>query len=200
MERTLKEALKHRRSYYALSDQSPVADAEIEEMIKFVLTYMPSAFNSQSSRLVLLLNEHHKRFWEIVKETLQRMISEPAYEATEAKIDKSFLSGYGTVLFFEDRSVVEHLQQAYPLYRDKFPEWSEQTSGMHQLIVWTLLEDAGFGASLQHYNPLVDAAVAAEWKLPESWRLVAEMPFGTPVLIPEEREVKPLEERMRFFK
>lgn len=199
MERTLKEALKHRRSYYSIKDQSPVADKEIEEMIKFVLTYMPSAFNSQSSRLVLLLNEHHKRFWEIVKETLKRIISEPAYEATEAKIDKSFQAGYGTVLFFEDQAVVEHLQQSYPLYRDKFPEWSEQTSGMHQLAMWAMLEDAGFGASLQHYNPLVDVAVIAEWKLPENWRLMAQMPFGTPLLIPEKREVKPLEERLRFF-
>lgn len=200
MERNLKEALKHRRSYYAISNESPVTDDEIAEILKFALTYVPSAFNSQSTRFVLLLGENHKKMWEIVKETLKKIISEAAYEASENKINKSFLSGYGTVLFFEDQSVVEHLQKSFPLYQDKFPEWSEHASAMNQLAVWTMLEDAGFGASLQHYNPLIDNAVAAEWHLPESWRLIAQMPFGKPLLVPARPENKPIEERMRIFK
>lgn len=200
MERNLKEALKHRRSYYAISDKSPLRDDEIAGILKFALTYVPSAFNSQSSRFVLLLGEHHKKLWEIVKETLKNIVSEAAFEASENKINKSFLAGYGTVLFFEDQSVVEHLQRSFPLYQDKFPGWSEQASAMNQLAVWTLLEDAGFGASLQHYNPLIDAAVVAEWHLPESWRLIAQMPFGTPLLVPARPENKPIEERMRIFK
>lgn len=200
MERSLREALKHRRSYYAISNQSPVTDEEIRKMLEFVLEYVPSAFNSQSTRLVLLLGEHHQKLWEIVKETLKKIISEPAYEATEMKINKSFLAGYGTVLFLEDQQIVEGLQKSYPLYRDKFPEWSEQTSAMHQLALWMMLEDAGFGASLQHYNPLIDTSVRVEWNLPEAWRLVAQMPFGLPLSIPAAHEIKPLEERMRCFK
>ena len=34
MERTFKEALRHRRSYYALAPESPVTDAEIEEILR----------------------------------------------------------------------------------------------------------------------------------------------------------------------
>ena len=181
MERNLKEALKHRRSYYALDSQSPISDEQIEEIIRFAVAQTPSAFNSQSTRLVLLLGEHHRKLWKLVKETLKKIISEAAYEATEAKVDKSFLAGYGTVLFYEDQTIVESLQKAFPLYQDKFPEWSEHTSAMHQLVVWTMLENAGFGASLQHYNPLIDLAVQAEWRLPEHWRLIAQMPFGTPL-------------------
>jgi predicted oxidoreductase (fatty acid repression mutant protein) len=57
--------------------------------------------------------------------------------------------------------------------------WSEQASGMAQFAVWAALADAGIGASLQHYNPLIDAAVAARWDIPSSWKLRAQMPFGS---------------------
>lgn len=200
MERNLKEALKHRRSYYAIGSKSLISDVEIEEIIDFAALHTPSAFNSQSARFVLLLGEHHKKLWEIVKETLKKVVAAPAFVTTEAKINKSFASGYGTVLFFNDRIVVEGLQKAYPLYHDKFPEWAMQSAGMQQLAVWTMLEDAGFGASLQHYNPLIDEVVAKEWKLPDSWELLAQMPFGVPSEPPAKKEFKPLEDRVKVFK
>lgn len=200
MERNLKEALKHRRSYYAIGSKSLISDAEIEEIIDFAALHTPSAFNSQSARFVLLLGEHHKKLWEIIKETLKKVVAAPAFVTTEAKINKSFASGYGTVLFFNDRIVVEGLQKAYPLYHDKFPEWAMQSAGMQQLAVWTMLEDAGFGASLQHYNPLIDEVVATEWKLPTSWELLAQMPFGVPSEPPAKKEFKPLEDRVKVFK
>ena len=200
MERNLKEALKHRRSYYAIGSKSLISDAEIEEIIDFAALHTPSAFNSQSARFVLLLGEHHKKLWEIVKETLKKVVAAPAFVTTEAKINKSFASGYGTVLFFNDRIVVEGLQKAYPLYHDKFPEWAMQSAGMQQLAVWTMLEDAGFGASLQHYNPLIDEVVANVRKLPDSWELLAQMPFGIPSEPPAKKEFKPLEDRVKVFK
>lgn len=200
MERNLKEALKHRRSYYAIGSKSLISDVEIEEIIDFAALHTPSAFNSQSARFVLLLGEHHKKLWEIVKETLKKVVAVPAFVTTEAKINKSFASGHGTVLFFNDRIVVEGLQKAYPLYYDKFPEWAMQSAGMQQLAVWTMLEDAGFGASLQHYNPLIDEVVAKEWKLPDSWELLAQMPFGVPSEPPAKKEFKPLEDRVKVFK
>lgn len=200
MERNLKEALKHRRSYYALGNQTTIPDDEIEEILDFAALHTPSAFNSQSSRLVLLLGEHHRKLWQMVKDTLQALIPAAAFAATEAKIDRSFAAGYGTVLFFEDRCVVESLQKAYPLYHEKFPEWSQQTSAMHQLAVWTMLEDAGFGASLQHYNPLIDEQVQQEWKLPDCWELIAQMPFGLPLEPPGKKEFHPLCERVKVFR
>ena len=164
------------------------------------MKHIPSAFNSQSARLVLLLGEQHRKFWEIVKDTLRKIVSAEAFKATEKKVNNSFEAGYGTVLFFEDLSIVEGLQKAFPLYHEKFPIWSQHTSAMHQLAVWTMLEDAGFGASLQHYNPLVDEAVTAEWGIPENWELVAQMPFGVPIQEPGTKEFKPIEERVRIFK
>ena len=178
MERTFKEALRHRRSYYALAPESPVEDAQIEEIVRFAIKHVPSAFNSQSTRAVLLLHEHHEELWKIVKRTLRAIVPEDAFARTEEKIERSFAAGYG----------------------GNFPVWSEQTSAMHQLAIWTMLEDAGFGASLQHYNPLIDNEVRKRWSLPEEWRLIAQMPFGTPAGEPGEKTFKPLDERIRVFR
>ncbi|VWC53255.1 pirin family protein [Burkholderia aenigmatica] len=62
---------------------------------------------------------------------------------------------------------------------DAFPMFSEHSAGMAQFAVWTALAEAGIGASLQHYNPLIDAEVAKQWNVPASWRLRAQMPFGS---------------------
>lgn len=199
MKNSFKEALIHRRSYYAIGAESPITDAQIEELVNFTLTHTPSAFNSQSSRVVLLLGEHHKILWQIVLEKLQRIVPEGAFEATQAKID-SFSAGHGTVLYLEDQQVVKTLQGTFPLYADNFPGWSQQTSAMHQLTLWTLLEQAGLGASLQHYNPLIDIAVQEQWDLPQSWTLVAQMPFGAPTAQPAEKTMEPLSDRIRVFK
>lgn len=200
MEKTLKEALKNRRTYYAITNQSPVPDKEIEGVIEFAVKHVPSAFNSQSTRVVLLLGEHHKKLWNLTKDVLRKIVPVEAFKSTEAKINGAFLAGYGSVLFFEDQDVVKGLQNAFPSYADNFPVWSQQTSAMHQLAVWTMLEDKGFGVNLQHYNPLIDEAVAREWEIPSNWKLIAEMPFGIPAGQPGEKEFKPLEERIKIFK
>ena len=198
--RNFKEALKHRRTYYSITDKSPVPDEQIKEIIDFALLNVPSAFNSQSTRVVLLLGEQHRRLWNIVKDTLRKIVPADAFKATEQKIDGSFACGYGTVLFFEDLEVVENLQKAFPAYKDNFPGWSVQTSGMHQLAVWAMLEDVGFGASLQHYNPLIDDEVRKTWNIPASWRLMSEMPFGEPTGEPGKKEAEPLDKRFLIFR
>jgi len=71
---------------------------------------------------------------------------------------------------------------------------------MHQLAIWTMLEEAGFGASLQHYNPLIDEEVVKTWNLPSTWKLVAQMPFGVPTQGPGEKSFQPIDERVKVFK
>lgn len=199
MERYFSEAMEHRRSYYSLTNQSLITDQEIEAIIEKAVRHVPSAFNSQSTRVVLLLGEARRKLWQIVKETLKKVVTESTFALTEKKIEHSFESGYGTVLFFEDQNVVKKLQETFPIYQDRFPDWSLQTSAMHQFAIWTMLEDAGFGASLQHYNPLIDEEVRQTWNLPESWLLIAEMPFGVPLHEPAQKEFQPIEERVRIF-
>ena len=66
MKRSFQEALENRRSYYRLWDKSPVSDKDIVNMLQTVARHVPSAFNSQSTRMVLLLGDHHRRLWDIV--------------------------------------------------------------------------------------------------------------------------------------
>lgn len=200
MTRNFKEAIKNRRTYYTISNNSPISNKEIEQIIEIALTNVPSAFNSQSTRIVLLLGKNHTKFWDITKETLKKIVPEESFKTTETKINNCFSCGYGTILFYEDKEIVEGLQHAFPTYQDKFPQWSDHTSGMHQFAVWTMLEDAGLGASLQHYNPLIDEAVAKEWHINPKWRLIAEMPFGLPTGKPGDKEIKPLDQRFLIFK
>ncbi len=200
MKQNCDDALLHRRSYYALRAESPTGDEQIEACLRFALKHVPSAFNSQSTRLVLLLHEHHAALWHIVERSLQARVSVDDFPETKSKIETSFASGYGTVLFYEDRAVIREFQQRFPLYAGNFPTWAEHTSAMHQLTIWTKLEDMGFGASLQHYNPLIDKEVQEHWSLPDSWRLIAQMPFGLPAADPDEKTFQPVDSRMRIFK
>lgn len=200
MTQNVKEAIENRRTHYGISNNSPISDNEIKDIVDFAVMHVPSAFNSQSTRVVLLLSENHKRLWNIAKEALRKIVPAEAFSATESKIDNAFASGYGTILFYEDLEVVEKLQKTFSLYADNFPVWSQHTSGMHQFAIWTLLEDAGFGASLQHYNPLIDEAVAKEWNINPHWKLIAEMPFGLPTQKPGEKVFSPLSERVLLFK
>lgn len=66
-------------------------------------------------------------------------------------------------------------------------------------VVWTGLEALGFGANLQHYNPLIDAGVAKQWDLPSDWRLIAQLVFGAPEGEAGEKVQKPVEERVKVF-
>lgn len=200
MTKSFLEAVKERRTYYAISKEQIATDERIKEIVTDAVKHVPSAFNSQSARVVIILREQHDRLWDIVKEELKKIVPAKSYQATEDKINGAFRSGYGSVLYFEDMSVVEGLQQSFPAYKDNFPVWSNQSSGMLQFTIWTALEMEGLGASLQHYNPVIDDAVKVEWNIPDSWKLIAQMPFGKPVSQPGEKEFQLLEHRVKIYK
>ena len=178
MNNTLIEAIEKRRTQYALGRNITQAQEEITALIEEAIKLSPSAFNSQSSRAVILFGQQSEKFWHIVMNELRIRVPADKFAPTEAKI-KSFAAGVGTILFYEDQQIITSLQQQYPNYAEQFPVWSEQGSGIAQFAVWSALANAGIGASLQHYNPLPDAAAAKEWKIPESWKLRAMMPFGS---------------------
>ncbi len=199
LNKSLKESIQGRRSYYDISNEAVISDEKIKEIIEFAVKYTPSAFNSQSARVALLLGDSHKKLWDITTESLKTIVGEDNFQSTQEKMD-AFSAGYGSVLFFEEQSVVEGLQKQFELYADNFPVWSNHSSGMLQYVVWTSLESEGFGASLQHYNPIIDEKVKAEFNIASSWKLIAQMPFGKPKSEPGEKEFVSLEERIKVFK
>ena len=171
-------SISKRRTQYALGKNLPLPQQEVSQLIQEAIKLSPSSFNSQSSRAVILFGAESDKFWGFVMEALRKIVPADSFAPTEAKIN-SFAAGAGTVLFYEDQDVIAGLQQQYAAYAENFPVWSEQASGIAQFAVWVALSEANIGASLQHYNPLPDAAAAAEWNVPASWKLRAMMPFGS---------------------
>jgi predicted oxidoreductase (fatty acid repression mutant protein) len=199
MTKDIYQAVKERRSYYNLDDKKVVPEQKVQNVVEHAVKYTPTSFNSQTGRVILLFDDQHNKFWNIVESNLRPVVPEADFDSTKDKID-SFRSGYGTVLFYEDMEIVEDLQQRFPLYSDNFPKWSEHSTGMLQYNVWTMLEAEGLGASLQHYTELIAEDVKAEWDVPENWRFVAQMPFGNPAEDPEEKEFEPLNSRIKVYK
>lgn len=177
---------KARRTIYTLGKDLPIAEETVIDLIKEAIRQAPSAFNSQSSRALILLGKEHDRFWALVREQLRKVIPAESFHATSDKLD-GFSAAAGSVLFFEDQEVVTALQRQYIAYADHFPVWSEQSSGIAQYAVWLALAEKSIGANLQHYNPLIDMDVRQAWNIPESWKLRAEMNFGGIVTAADEK-------------
>ncbi|CAN8095190.1 unnamed protein product [Discula destructiva] len=168
---------KARRSFYPLSKDLTITPARVDEIVKDLLDQVPSSFNSQSNRVVVLFGAEHEKLWDITAEILKAIVPAEAWESTSGKMGM-FKAAAGTVLFYEDQKVVNAMQEKFAIYADRFPTWATQSSGMLQWAVWTALEAEGLGANLQHYNPLVDERVAATWGVPADWKLSAMLVFG----------------------
>lgn len=192
------DQIEKRRTIYAIGNQLNASNQAIEDTVKQAIRLSPSAFNSQSSRAVILFDQSHQKFWNIVLETLRKIVPADAFEATAGKI-ASFAAGKGTVLFYEDQGVVKGLQEQFAAYADNFPVWSEHSSAIAQFAVWTALSEQGIGASLQHYNPIVDEETAKAFNVPEGWKLRAQLVFGSIEAQASEKSFMEDDQRFKTF-
>ncbi|MBP8071595.1 MAG: nitroreductase family protein [Acinetobacter sp.] len=172
------DQIKQRRTIYAIGKNVTLENSKIESVIQEAVKQSPSSFNSQTSRVVTLFGQSHDKFWDIVLETLRKIVPAAAFEGTSGKI-ASFKAGHATVLFYEDQDVVKSLQEQFALYADNFPVWSEHSTAIAQFAVWTALAEHNIGASLQHYNPIVDEEVASTFDIPANWKLRAQLVLGS---------------------
>ncbi|MGI6004610.1 MAG: nitroreductase family protein [Christensenellales bacterium] len=193
------EILKTRRSNYTIGKTETVPIDTIEETIITAMTHAPSAFNHQPARVVALFREHHQKLWDIVWEVLKETAPPENLAQTKEKLD-DFAAGYGTLLFLIDEDAVRQMQERFPLYADNFPTWAEQSTGMLQYVLWAALDAQGLGVNLQHYNPLIDSRVHAQWDIPQNHRLISQMVLGSREAPPEEKELIDPWQRVRLFK
>ncbi len=103
-------AYKNRRTNYNLSNKKVVSTKEIKNIIESCVKYVPSAFNIQSAKVVVLFDDEHKKLWDIVMNTLKKIVSRETFLKTQEKIEKSFKSGYCTILYFDDTELTKKLQ------------------------------------------------------------------------------------------
>ena len=71
---------------------------------------------------------------------------------------------------------------------------------MLQINLWTALRELGIGASLQHYNPVIDKAIKDAFSIPENYVLLAQMPFGGIVSEPDPKEKEDISKRVLVLK
>lgn len=194
---SLEEIIKGRRSVRKLTNAPEVPRSQIEEVVKLAL-HAPSAFNMQSGRLVVLTGAHHEQLWDMVTETLRARVPAEKFAPTQERMN-GFRGGAGTVLFFEDQAAVKAMQEkSSPSYQMHFHNWSHQGSALLQYAVWLGLTEQGLAASLQHYNPIIDEKVMREWDIPDSWSLVAQMPYGRAAETPGPRSFLPYEDVVKW--
>lgn len=194
----LQKTAEARRSIYALNKQLPLSNDAIVRIVEHAVLHTPSSFNSQSSRLLLLLGQEHDKLWNLTEEALRAIVAADKFEPTAQRL-ASFRAAAGSILFFEDQEVVKDLQARFALYAENFPVWSEHASAMHQYAIWTTLAAAGIGANLQHYNPVIDQAVARQWDIPDNWTLRAQLVFGGIEAPAGEKTFAPLQERLKVY-
>ncbi len=186
------DSLKDRRSYYQINKDIPTDEQAVINAITRATELVPHAFNAKSNVTYVVLGKKQDQLWDLI------------YDAFGGKVDRakinSFKAGYGTVLYFVNKDVVSGLQEQFPLYSDNFPLWANQSAGMLQLSVWTALRELGIGASLQHYNPVINEAVAKFLNVPENYVLNAQMPFGGIVTEPEEKPAEDMSIRVKVVR
>ena len=187
----ISEALHKRRSIYQLGKNLPLSAEEVKILIEEITALIPDAFNMKSARIIVATEENQNILWDRINDVFEGKIS-------REKID-GFKAAAGTILYFYDESVIKGLQDRFPMYAPNFPVWANQANGMLQINIWTALREAGIGANLQHYNPVIDNVVKEMFDVPDDWKLIAQMPFGEILSEPESKETEDISARVRFF-
>lgn len=181
-------SLEKRRSYYQIGDKLPIDRQEVEGIIKKATELVPDAFNMKSARVLAVFDKEHKDLWDEIGKVFGGKVS-------EEKLG-SFKNGAGTVLYFYDEAVVSAIAEKFSAYADNFPVWANHANAMLQLSIWTALRDVNIGASIQHYNPVIDDMVRNRYGLPSTYKLIAQMPFGNILSEPDEKEKEDIDKRV----
>lgn len=105
---TLKSLAQSRRTIYNLGKSLPpsTTDSDIESLVHAAAQTVPSAFNTQSTRLVLLLHAEHERLWgDVAVRALEEklvntgLVSREMWEGQTVRKLEGFKGGVGTVRF-----------------------------------------------------------------------------------------------------
>jgi len=125
---------KARRTMYKLSNESTIPDSRIEEIVKHAILHVPSAFNTQATRIIVLLKKEHEKLWDITTNVVKPHVPEAAWSSSTGPKMAGLKAAYGTILFYEDPTHIEPMKEKFKLYADKFEEWTDQSNGMHQYL------------------------------------------------------------------
>lgn len=181
------DLINKRRTVYPINGKSKLSQDEIVKYLQEVTRGIPSASNSQTTRLVVVFNDKNKKLWEHILQTQEKVLDAGTFGFMKPVMELA-ANAVGTVLFFEDRNVVKATLGESP----RAEVYKQHNNAYLQFGVWLALNELDFGASLQHFNigfeQGYDKGIKALLNLPEQYELVAEMPFGSHDGNPEPKE------------
>ncbi|CCH58309.1 hypothetical protein TBLA_0A05160 [Henningerozyma blattae CBS 6284] len=162
--------ISERRTIYNLKPELPsgISIDTVQAAIQTIVRDVPTHFNCQLNRAIILTGDAHKKVWDSVAKATN------GARRAIAERDETF----GTVVFFVDEAVTRKLQNEYPAHHDLLPLFGEQVSGAAQVQSWVAVESMGMGANLQHFNQFVQDALPAD--IPKSWVVKSQLCFGLP--------------------
>lgn len=120
MNKDLSSLYAERRSVYNLGNRQILPETEISGIIADALKFCPSAFNSQSARVVVLYGDYYRKLWDIVLTELSKVVPEDKMPATIEKI-KTFSAGLGTVLFLKTPAPLKACRKNFRFTPKTFP-------------------------------------------------------------------------------
>lgn len=172
------ELVEKRRSIYVLGTDSQYSKKEISERIREVVKQVPTAFNSQTTRVVVLFDEPNNKFWDHIYDVQKDVLEGDMWDMMSGIMTGS-KNGIGTVLFFEDTDAVKEM----PVQGIRGEAYKQNNNANAQYAVWLALTEMELGATLQHFNvgyeQGFDQGTKEMFNLPESYEMLAQMPFGS---------------------
>lgn len=190
--------LTSRRSIYHIGRNTPVTAEEVTEKLQILIPTIPTAYHVESSRLIVASGQLHEKLWDTLHDSQKAFVDPERYEAIAPRFEQA-KRGVGILLFFEDRAVVDEM----PTSPERQAAYKEQNSAMLTFASWLLLADLGLGASLHHFNIGYDLGydkvVRDLLDLPETYELMAEMPFGSIEAQPDEKARVSGDERVKLY-
>lgn len=181
------DLVKQRRTQYAIGNNTELSNEEISDRILEVAREIPSASNSQTTRLVVVFGDKHVELWDHILDVQKGVMQGQMWEMMSGVMEGA-KAGVGTVLFFEDLDAVA----AMPAQGAREEAYKQNNSANNQYAIWLALTDLGLGGSLQHMNigheQGFDKSVLELLDLPESYEMIAQMPFGSIESTPADKE------------
>jgi len=148
---------------------------ELTALIKQVVSLTPTCYNCQGSRLVILYGTYHEEFW-------RRMMNVTESGDVERRaVECNVIPASGTIVLLEDEMSMKVMQKLYPLYASAFPLFAERSSAMAEVGLAVALTQKGIGTISRHYRVDVAAVLDENADIPSSWKMKAQIAFGTSV-------------------
>lgn len=93
------EAAAHRRSVHGLAGTSKLSDDRVKDIVSKVVSFAPSAYNTQPVRVSLAFGDKHKALWTIILREAELALTaiNPALWEKLGPVFQTHKAAYGSV-------------------------------------------------------------------------------------------------------